>query len=259
LHNAVRNTLLTLLSTLAPLAGLVRSKFNILLKPTNLLPQHPLRRPANVAVWLNSLTKAHLSTLAINGTITPVPSHLPSQSHSNQPTNLLEAHLFSIHTKLSGRTHGTLTNRDVIATINQEKITLLPFTVNHLEGLGFFAHTFLFSKDPPFAQPPLPNLSEDRLPHPPKAVQAFQTLWKSPPNHAWQESKYRRLWFGSTYHTAPPQQWELQCLSLSISNVLGRHLLHVRAAVAAAAQSSASQPPSILGPTFYQSTPYIPL
>jgi hypothetical protein len=264
LHNAVRNTLFTLLSTLAPLAGLVNSKFDILLEPTDLLPQHPLRRPADVAVRLKSPTKAQSSTLALDVTITPVPSHLPSQSPSNQPTNLLEAHLVSIRAKLSGRTHGTLTNRDVIAAINRENITLLPFTVDHLGGLGFFAHTFLFSKNPPFAQPPPPNLSEDRLPHP-EAFQALQTLRKSPPgflyqaNHAWQESKYRRLRFGSTYHTASPQQWALQCLSLNISNALGRHLLRARAAVAAAAQSSVSQPPSILGPTFYQTTPYIPL
>jgi hypothetical protein len=92
----------TLLSTLAPLSGLTRSKFDVLLEPTNLLPQHPLRCPADIAVNLKTPTTAKSTILAIDVTVTSVPPHLPSQPQLNNPLNIPEAHLRSIRSKLSG-------------------------------------------------------------------------------------------------------------------------------------------------------------
>jgi hypothetical protein len=264
LHNAIRNTMYTLLATLGPLSGLARSKFDVLLEPTNLLPQHPLRRPADIAVNLKSPTMAKSSVLAIDVTVTPVPPHLPSQPQLTNPINLSEAHLRSIRSKLSGRTHGALSNQDVIAAINRENITLLPFTVDHLGGIGFFSHSFLFGKDPPFPKPPPPNFTVDNLPHL-EAFSAYQALVQGPSgflykaNKAWEDSQYRRLRFGATYHTSSPQQWALQCLALNISTSLANHLLRARAAVAAATRSSTTTLPPILGPTFYQVATFSPL
>jgi hypothetical protein len=126
LHNAIQNTMYILLSTLAPLSGLVHNKFDILLEPTNLLlPMHPLRRPVDIAITLKSPTNSKSTLLAINvSTITPVPPHLHSQPQLTNTSNILEAHLSSIRGKLSGQTHGTLSNQDVITAINQEHITL---------------------------------------------------------------------------------------------------------------------------------------
>jgi hypothetical protein len=109
LFNAVQNTIFTLLSTLAPL-GLAHSKFDVLMKPTGLLPQHPLCCPANIAIHLKTSTNTQSSTLALNITITPVSPHLYNQPHLNQPANLAKAKLHSICTKLKGRTHDTLSN-----------------------------------------------------------------------------------------------------------------------------------------------------
>jgi hypothetical protein len=264
LHNAIRNTMYTLLATLAPLSGLVHNKFDILLEPTNLLPAHPLRRPADIAINLKSPTNSNSTLLALDVTVTPVPPHLPSQPQLTNPPNIPEAHLRSIKGKLSGRTHGNLSNQDVIAAINKENITLLPFTVDHLGGLGFFSHSLLFGKNPPFPQPMPPTFTADQFPHP-EAFTAYQSLLNAPTaflhnaNKAWEESHYRRLRFGSTYHSSTPQQWALQCLALNLSNSLGNHLLRARAAIAAAARSSTKLSPTILGTTFYQSATYSPL
>jgi hypothetical protein len=182
----MQNTVYTLLSTLAPLSGLIQSKFDILLEPTSLLPQHPLHHPV-VAVKLKAPTKAKSSILALDIIIAPVPPHLPSQPQLNNPTSIPEAHLYSIRSKLCGCTHGSHSNQQVIAAINRENITILPFTVDHLGGIGYFSHLLLFGAKP--------NLSEDRFPHP-AAFSACQTLLHSPSgflqkaNKAWEVSPY---------------------------------------------------------------------
>jgi hypothetical protein len=224
LHNAIQNTMYTLLSTLALMVGLARSKFDVLLEPTNLLPQHPLCRLADIAINLQAPTAAKSTILAIDITITSVLPHLPSQPQLNNPLDIPEAHLRSIRSirsKLSGHTHGFLSNQEVITAINRKNITLLPFTVDHLGGLGFFSYSLLFGKDSPFPRLPLPNFTADRLPHP-EAFSAYQTLlngtagFLQKTNKAWEDSPCRRLRFGSTYHTSSPQECALQCLVLYI-------------------------------------------
>jgi hypothetical protein len=78
LHNSIRNTLYTILSTMSPIAGVTHSKFDVLIEPTNLLPQFPLRHLADIALRLKTPTSARTTTLAIDVTITPVPTHLRS-------------------------------------------------------------------------------------------------------------------------------------------------------------------------------------
>jgi hypothetical protein len=141
LHNSIRNTLHTILSTIGPIAGLIHSKFDTLMEPTNLIPQHPLRRPADIALRLKSPTAALATTLAIDVTITPVPAHLRSQPTPSQPSNLHEAHLRSIRSKLTGRTHNSVSNASIILALNSANITLLPFTVDHTALWGpYIAH-----------------------------------------------------------------------------------------------------------------------
>jgi hypothetical protein len=259
LHNTVRNTLHTILSTLAPIAGLIHSKFDTLMEPTNLLPQHPLRRPADIALRLKSPTAALATTLAIDVTITPVPAHLRSQPTPSQPSNLHEAHLRSIRSKLTGRTHSSVSNASIIQAINTADIALLPFTVDHLGGLGYFSHRLLFhEKDPPFPAPPPPNFLPTHFSHP-HAYRAYSTLLKSTPgvlsqaNYEWSQLRpHHPTRFGQTYHTSTPQQWALQCFSLNLSHGLASHLLRARASCLAASTSTTT-PHTILGPTFRQS------
>jgi hypothetical protein len=262
---AIRNTLHTIIATLGPLAGTIHSKFDTLMEPTNLLPQFPLRRPADIALRLKSPTASKSSTLAIDVTIAPVPAHLRSQPTPSQPSNLHEAHLRSIRSKLTGRTHSSVSNSSIINAINTNNIALLPFTVDHLGGLGYFSHRLLFAEQfPPFPVPPPPNFQTKHFPHL-HAFRAYSNLLQSTPGIL---SQANREWallhrglpprFGQTHHTTTPQQWALQCFSLNLSHGLAAHLLRARASCIAASSSSTATHP-ILGPSFRQSLHKPPL
>ena len=259
LHNAIRNTLHTILATVGPIAGIIHSKFDTLMEPTNLIPQFPLRRPADIALRLKSPTAALSTTLAIDVTITPVPAHLRSQPTPSQPSNLHEAHLRSIRSKLTGRTHSSVSNSAIIQAINTNDITLLPFTVDHLGGLGYFSHRLFFDTPaPPFPLPPPPNFQPTHFPHP-HAYRAYSNLLQSTPgilsqaNHEWSQLRpVRPARFGQTHHTTTPQQWALQCFSLNLTHGLAAHLLRARASCLAASASTTISH-DILGPTFRQS------
>jgi hypothetical protein len=261
LHNSIRNTLYTILSTTAPIAGTTHSKFDVLIEPTNLLPEYPLRRPADIALRLKTPTATQSTTLAIDVTITPVPTNFRSQPTLSQPSNLHAAHLRSIRSKLTGRTHGNVHNSTLTQAINAAHITLLPFTVDHLGGLGYFSHRLFFHptypNPPPLPEPPPTTFTDTHFPHP-HAYRAYDNLLRHTPgilsqaNREWSALRpHRPQRFGQTYHSATPLQWALQCFSLNLCHSLASHLLRARASCVAAATSSTITPHT-LGPAFYQ-------
>jgi hypothetical protein len=154
INNNICNALITVCKTLGPIAGITISPHETLLEPTNLLPDTRLHCPGDVVLCLCPAPTNPCQTLVIDITITgnpPLPT-APLQSWpTNQPISLHQAHLQSQCAKLSGHDYSTLSASNLITSINSNDICPLPFTVNHLGGLGFFKHQFLFH--------PLPNES----------------------------------------------------------------------------------------------------
>jgi hypothetical protein len=141
-----------------------------------------LHRPGDVVLRLCPAPTNPCQTLAIDITITgnpPLPTAFLPSRPTNQPISLHQAHLQSRHAKISGRNYSTLSATNLIASINSNDICLLPFTVNHLSGLAFFAHQFLFRPSKSILPaPPPPNWHASVFPHQ-TAFISYQALLKS--------------------------------------------------------------------------------
>ena len=151
----IRNTFHTVLHTLGPLATFCRNSTDVQCKPAALLPHHPTKCPADIGFppfSPTSPTNPDLTTryVAIDITIPPAPlsapSLIPSQIPSPHP--LLAAHEGSAQRKFIGRT-SQVDAAILMADLNANHITLLPFTVDHLGGFGYFTHMLLFGDHSP--------------------------------------------------------------------------------------------------------------
>jgi hypothetical protein len=137
--------------------------------------------------------------------------------------------LASIRSKFHGRTTKASTAEAVIQSLNAHHIALIPFTVDHLGGLGTFASHLLFSpQDSPITAPPPTPITAYNF-RTPSALLAHNVAFASSLHVA---TRATQEWtktnpttkFGQTYHTMTPEQWALQSLSLNISHALGKYM-----------------------------------
>jgi hypothetical protein len=117
--------------------------------------------------------------------------------------------------------------------LHTHNIILLPFTIDHLGGLGSFATTFLFGDlasaiIPAAGKPPI--WTPQSFPKNPDAYLLFhRTIDHCPTNllhsatHHWNSGAQIKRPFGSTYHTATPSLWAIQTLGLTIIKALSHH------------------------------------
>ena len=133
--------------------NLTRSHLDVELEPPGLLPSQPGLRPADVGLHLAPPPKPTPFTyLPIDVTITQsatLPTtELGLPDPHNPASSTHRAHHASARSKFSVA-HAT--------EINDQRILLLPFTVDPLAGIGSFAHSFLYGDDtqvPPASPPP---------------------------------------------------------------------------------------------------------
>jgi hypothetical protein len=131
---------------------------------------------------------------------------------------------------MSARAKFVGTNPNVIADINSAGIFLLPFTIDHLGGIGHHLHHFLYPSDSllPDPEPPFHNDPTD-FPHFPAYV-AYANATRCPTqvlkhaNRNWFQDQGKSARFGTSYHTASPQQWATQALALNLSYRLAQHI-----------------------------------
>ena len=146
-----------------------------------------------------------------------------------------------------------------MSAITDSRAVLIPFTIDHLGGLGPLALSFLFDKDAsPLPFPP--PLQPDTLAFNNQASStAYLNALTSPVALA---SKASSAWkqlhptsrFGTTHHTHTPSQWALQALSLNISLALANSLqtaITFHTTPPKASSTSHPQPSAFKGPTPY--------
>jgi hypothetical protein len=260
LHNHIRDTIFTIVQLLAPLGNLVCTKHDVQLEPSQRIPNLPSRRPLDVSVDLLTPTAAAATTVGIDVTIPHVFSNLAKKSHPSIPT-ILRTHLASIRAKLHGRTTTASTAEAVIQALNTHHIALIPFTVDHLGGLGPFTITLLFDlKTSPLTLPPPTPLSAYNFNHP-LAETAHDTALASSlhvASHADREwsKTHPHASFGQTHHTMTPQQWALQSLSLNISHALGKYLQGALQVLSQGKSSISMRPLHNTTTAFYGPTPF---
>ena len=174
---------------MAPHCKHVRSQDDIHIEPLNLLPAHPSNiRPANVGIQLNPAANKHgLKYIAIDVTIPPPPVPHPASSTDLSDLQNLADYASRTH-QLAAR--GKLIKDPIAASLmNQDKMILVPSTVDHLGGLGSFATQLLFGK-PAYPGPHTPPQWDDhffgmcssRASPKPEAFELFQAFQHCPTN-----------------------------------------------------------------------------
>jgi hypothetical protein len=174
LSDNIRDTIYTLCSNLAPMAEFVQTKHDVSCETANLLPTHPGKRPADVGLCLRpkalpSKPDHPVNFLAIDITTTSPPVTQATAAATPEParpipkqTPISKAHLDSLWMKL---THSQLVNdSDYFQALLNNKILLLPFTVDPFGGLGSFAHNFCMAPSPLKQVHPLPHLHQTGVP-----------------------------------------------------------------------------------------------
>jgi hypothetical protein len=127
-------------------------------------------------------TQANAISIGVNVTIPHISSSLSKKSYLSIPS-ITRTHLASIHSKLQGRTSSSSQGDEVISALSSQRTALIPFTVDHLGGLGPFAVAFLFHPcdSPVTALPPTPVASYNftSLLHVPLMIlsQAHSSIW----------------------------------------------------------------------------------
>jgi len=279
LSNVLRNAVFTVLHALGPMSGTVTERRDVELEPKNLVATAPSKRPADVGLRLQpSKLDRRLppSThyLAIDVTITSIPNLLQPNNPSllcNRPkplTTLAQVHLQSSRDKFNGRYDKTAPGSSRMAAFNREGLLLCPFTMDHLGGLGPFAHKLLFStKAPPWPGPPPEFDITKNLAHthgdtalersrlaPHGIISRASANWSSA-----RESTY-----GTTHHDSTPMRWAVNTLSLKIISALSAHIL--RSSAKSKSENAKTKPtkpnPSFLGspcPFFLSPTTLCPV
>ena len=134
--------------------------------------------------------------------------------------------------KFNGR-HSSQVNRvALMQELSANNTAIIPFSIDHLGGIGTFAHSLLFGKKHHHATPtPPPPLSPIRFEHP--DIQAsfhrsaqLDIAFFLTANATWtnlNRTLPSPIRYGTTYRTATPLQWAFQNLALNFSFALSHH------------------------------------
>jgi hypothetical protein len=234
IHNLLRNTCYHILSKIAPMAKLVTTPTDIQLEPPNIAPLCPTLRPADIGIQLTPDQRNSADTtpplLALDVTFTHIPLLTNQSAHatsSDRPVSKNPTH--KVHDDSARQKF----NVPHAYALHAHNIILLPFTIDHLGGLGPFATTFLFGNLHNAIIPaagPLPTWTPQSFPKNPDAYLLYRrTIENCPSNllslasHNWNLGAQVTRPFGSTYHTATPTSWALQTLGLNMVKALAHH------------------------------------
>jgi hypothetical protein len=232
IHNYIRDTLYHILAKIGPLANIVRSPTDVSIEPPTLLPGLPTLRPADIGLQLlpspkYKTTHTHNPYLAIDVTFTHVPSIEPT-SH-DAPTHVppVSNATHQVHDDSAKMKYNVPHAHQLYC----QNISLLPFTVDHLGGIGHIATQFLFGDSIPSSSLP-PQWIQNSFRTNPAAYTLLLHSTKNTPhavlqkaNHQWHSGTSPPTRFGRTYHTYTPSQWATQALALNLSKALTHHLL----------------------------------
>lgn len=226
LHNAIRDTLAALLRVLAPIAAFTDSGDSVTIETPQLLPNDLRKRPADVgmhllASYLQIQAPQLARFLAIDVTIPPPP---PSSGASPTAATATTQHHKKERAKFE--ISGARTSVQVFEDLISEQILLLPFTVDHLGGIGTLAYRLLFGTDEnkaptPTTTPP-PNRNSLLLYNMAYGKHAPTDLLRRADENWTNLHPYTR--FGASYHTTLPSHWAQQFLGLNLTNLLSNHI-----------------------------------
>ena len=226
----IRDTLFVTCQELGPLSGTVSNKSNVFLEPTSVIPNNPTLRPADLMINLSAPTPNETVAIALDVSIPSIQlSQFPRLRRTGHPKTLLGAHREREREKWDRKNKHDEPRLPVLRSMEEQQIALIPFTIDHLGGLGHQAHAFLFHpKHAPFPSPP--HLSPNNAfytncTHHPTRIRAFNTHFHllTKATQQWSSPAINFRSIGTTYHSQSPVQWALQMLSVNFCQSFASH------------------------------------
>ena len=230
----MRDTFLLLLRKLAPLAGLAASDNHVFLEPTGLLPEHPTRRPADVAVQtLPNALRDSVSHLLVDTTAISVPDKW--NERDSFLTSVSLHHHRQENEKFAGHNRGNLNPGQLAQALVNHRYALLPCTFDPGGSLGPAVSGFLW-KPSHRPQPTIPKLHHTEAPLPASqsgrhlrnqcftTVSSFGLLQRA--NQGWREDhpEYPDKPYTRYYQARTPSQWATMLLGQNLTLALSRHI-----------------------------------
>ena len=238
MHHHIRNTIHFITSTLGPHANFIPTKEECKREAENLLPSYPSIRPGDVTLHTGTHPFEH--QLNFKAPITAIDCTMigPQNKCHSHPTCLKEA----TNNRLKHHLHNEMKKYDrptqyigstqvsgeaIIKELNQQNITLLPFTFDAYGSMGPLAMSY-FYKDIY-----VPTITDEKirkkLPTPKlkaylrgrqnnKMISLFDYA-----NKGWRLT-HKDKWFGSTYQLTAPSNWGKHYLGMNINIALTQHL-----------------------------------
>ena len=226
LSNAIRDTNAHLLRTLAPLAAFTDSPDSVTIETPQLAPSDLRKRPADVGMHLSPSYLPRQSPHAARYVAldVTVPAPALSSGVSQSAVTATQRHLVAEKQKFDDNTSSP--RQQVFQDLVNQNIILLPFTVDHLGGLGTCGHRFYFGPDPHKAPDPTLSPPRDRN----GALLYARAYGPHAPTDLFRraDENWTRLHpftrYGRSYHTSLPSHWAQQFLGLNLTVLLTTHL-----------------------------------
>ena len=238
LHDHIRNTTHFITSTIGPHANFISSKEACKMEETDLLPSFPSIRPGDITLHSNCdpLTKnlkfkfpivaIDVTTIGNQSKETITPETLKKAT-----TNRLKHHLkheCKKYDRPNQKIEKIMTSGEaIINELNNQNITLLPFTFDNFGSMGPTAESYFINEEN------VPEITEkskmSRLSKP--AIIAYQkarqntkmkALFKTS-NKGW-KLMHKDKWFGSTYQLTTPSNWGKHYLGMNLNIALVQHI-----------------------------------
>lgn len=231
ISNTIRDSLTHVCRILGPLSGFTNSSQSVTRETSQLLPNALSRRPADVGMHLQPTYLPRQSShapsfLAIDVTVPSPPSSSRDAPLSSAVT-VITQHREKEKEKFRVRSSNDRNN--VLNDLVNQNILFIPFSVDHLGGLGPLAHRLLFgpndTKAPPwsYVTSSNPDLRSIRLKN--RAYGEHAALSLLPRADAAWEANNPNKRYGRSYHTQTPSQWATQFLGLNITFALSENIL----------------------------------
>ena len=277
-HDSFRDAFFCVLDCLAPLANFTAHADEVLHEPSNLLPEQPHLRPADVALSHESQSNPHfrLTLFDVSTATRPIDTSLPLDDTRVTP-NLTTEQVTKLHEHAENKKiHGPnrpatrypLVGEQLILTLNNRKLLLRPLTIDPYGQFGPLVYQTLYGTSGPHHPHDANQRHRTGLGHaaakhmleqnfhsaaPSALLPKADKQWKS--NLADAGKHHSTHWFTGSYHAQLPSQWAEQVLAFNTSLALSKYFYNavrrLRTTDTSATTSTVSDP--VPGYTHYSS------
>ena len=229
-HNEIRDSLATIIRNTATITNDIPTENHISLEPVGLTPSHPLKRPADILLYLSDNEQTKTTKIAIDTTFIGTNSRSTAElevSRSLMTDKVFRHHEAAENKKFKGPNRPGTPGDHIIKELNDNNCRILPATFDSFGKLGPAITDFLYGPNNEYKT--FKRNTETLHAH---AKQAIKIATEKNRVHSlltranvdWTTKNGKTSWYTTSYKAKTPSMWAKQYLCISMINALGKHL-----------------------------------